>query len=89
MTRASFRIGDTTYEIGSCVLLHRGEQSLLLTPDERLVLLGAGSPKQLSGTEARRYLLQHGEAEIVEEFPELFRPAASANAERQPYLPLH
>lgn len=89
--RASFRIGDATFEIDSCVLLHRGESMLVLTPDERLVLLGSGAPKLLSGTEARQYLLAHGEQEIVEEFPELFRPAAQpANTGREPYLfPLH
>jgi hypothetical protein len=88
----TFRLGEVMIDIESCTPLYRGTATLLLTQDERFALVGRGAARELTAAEAREFLIAHGEHDLIEEFPDLFRKPAVAPTTRpqEPYLfPLH
>jgi hypothetical protein len=94
----TFRLGEQMIDIESCTPLYRGSSTLVLTQDERFALVGPrssnskGAARELTAAEARDFLIAHGEHDLVEEFPDLFRKPATAPTTRpqEPYLfPLH
>jgi hypothetical protein len=112
----AFRLSGKSYQADATTCLYRAVDAeamttrfLLLTKDGRFAYLdrviggrGVYAADEWSGDRAMRFLLQHGEGDIVDEFPDIFRrrvpaPAAAkvkkaASKERpgEPYLfPLH
>jgi hypothetical protein len=92
----SFRLGGKLYAAERCTCLYRAVDTeamvtrvLLLTPDGRFAHLGrviGGKGLQAaddwSGDRAMRFLIQHGEGDVVDEFPDIFRKRAPAAAPR-------
>jgi hypothetical protein len=88
----TFRLGEEMFELDACTPLYRGNTTLVLTQDERFALVGRGAARELSAAEARDFLMAHGEQDLIEEFPDLFRKPSAAPTTRpqEPYLfPLH
>ncbi len=112
----AFRLSGKSYQADATTCLYRAVDAeamttrfLLLTKDGRFAYLdrviggrGVYPADEWSGDRAMRFLLQHGEGDVVDEFPDIFRrrvPALApakvkktASKERpgEPYLfPLH
>ena len=116
-TNLRFRLGGKWYALVTCVCLYRAvdpaamtAKYLVLTKDRRFAYLeavigdrGIRPAQEMTRDRAQRFLVEHGEGDVVEEFPEIFRederivaPAAGDEAEApkdrpaEPYLfPLH
>ncbi len=83
----SFRLGGRLYAAERCTCLYRAVDTesmvarvLLLTPDGRFAHLdrviggkGLQAADDWSGDRAMRFLIQHGEGDLVDEFPDIFR----------------
>ena len=83
----SFRLGGRVIQSDGVTCLYRAVDAeamamrcLMLTKDGRFAYLdrvigGKGMPaaEEWSGDRARRFLIDHGESELVEEFPAIFR----------------
>jgi hypothetical protein len=83
----SFRLGGRTYQSDGVTCLYRSVDAeamatrfLMLTKDGRFAYLdrviggkGVYAAEEWSPDRAMRYLMQHGESDIVEEFPDIFR----------------
>lgn len=110
----SFRLSGKTYQADATTCLYRAVDAeamttrfLLLTRDGRFAYLdrviggkGVYAADEWGGDRAMRFLMQHGESDVVEEFPDIFRrrvaPATAPKAKKpkdrpaEPYLfPLH
>ncbi len=111
----SFRLGVKAYQADGVTCLYRAVDAeamaarfLMLTKDGRFAYLdrviggkGVHAAEEWSPDRAMRFLMQHGESDIVEEFPDIFRkrpvavhPAKSRKATKdnavEPLLfPLH
>jgi hypothetical protein len=111
----SFRLGGKSVQAEAATCLYRAVDAeamttrfLLLTKDGRFAYLdrviggkGVYGAEEWSPDRAMRFLMQHGEGDIVDEFPDIFRkrmPAAtkarkiasSKDRPTEPYLfPLH
>jgi hypothetical protein len=86
----SFRLSGKLHAAQSCAILYRGIDAeamttnhLFLTPDGRFAYLarvigGAGvyAAEEWDHARAMRFLRQHGEGDIVDEFPDVFRKRA-------------
>jgi hypothetical protein len=116
-TNLRFKLGTKLYSLVSCVCLFRAfdpaattARYLVLTNDRRFAYLeavvgdkGVRPATEMTRERAMRFLTEHGEADIVEEFPEIFREdarlsftgdltgkAAPKDRPAEPYLfPLH
>ena len=113
-----FRLGSRSHSLLSCVCLYRSVDPetlattyVLMTKDRRFAFLetrvgdGVRIASGMTREAAMRFLLQHGEGDVVEEFPDLFREeehvrppaeqaveiaAAPKDRPAEPYLfPLH
>jgi hypothetical protein len=83
----SFRLGGKAYQADGVTCLYRSvdpeamaTQFLMLTKDGRFAYLdrviggkGIYAAEEWSADRAMRFLIQHGESDIVEEFPDIFR----------------
>jgi len=83
----SFRLGGRTYQSDGVTCLYRSVDTeamatrfLMLTKDGRFAYLdrviggkGVYAAEEWSPDRAMRYLMQHGESDLVEEFPDIFR----------------
>ncbi len=83
----SFRLGGKLHAAESCAMLYRGidaeamtTDQLFLTPDGRFAYLarviggvGVYAAEQWDHAQAVRFLRQHGEGDVVDEFPDAFR----------------
>ena len=110
----SFRLGGRTYQSDGVTCLYRAVDAdsmatrfLMLTKDGRFAYLdrviggkGIQAAEEWSPDRARSFLMQHGESDIVDEFPDIFRkrpvvvqPArprkAKDNAAEPLLFPLH
>ena len=88
----SFRLNGKLYSLDRCICLYRGTDPaamtatyLALTPERRFAFLsrviGGGailSAEEWEADRAKRFLADHGEGDIVEEFPDAFRKRSSA-----------
>jgi hypothetical protein len=116
-TNLRFKLGTKWHALVSCVCLYRNVNPetmtvryLVLTKDRRFAYLeavigdkGVRPVTEMPRDRARRFLLENGEGDVVEEFPDIFREepmivgaasdeAAVAPKDRpaEPYLfPLH
>ena len=96
-TNLRFRLGGKWHAIVSCVCLYRAvdpaamtAKYLVLTKDRRFAYLeavigdkGVRPVTEMTRDRALRFLVENGEAEIVEEFPEIFREDPHAQAPTQ------
>ncbi len=98
----SFRLNGRVYNAETSTMLYRGVDAeamttnhLFLTRDGRFAYLarviggkGLYAAEEWTGERAKRFLVQHGEGDIAEEFPEIFRvrakPTKDAARERRP-----
>jgi hypothetical protein len=94
-----FRLDGKTYAAEKCTCLFRAVEVeemvtriLFLTRDGRFAYLGrviggkgTQAAEEWSGDRAMRFLIQHGEGDLVDEFPDIFRrrPLASAPRRRE------
>ncbi len=111
----SFRLGGRTFQSDGVTCLYRAVDTegmatrfLMLTKDGRFAWLdrviggkGVHAAEEWSPDRARTFLMQHGESDVVEEFPDIFRkrpvvvqPARPRKAPKdnaaEPFLfPLH
>jgi hypothetical protein len=110
----SFRLGGRTYQFDGATCLYRAVDAegmatrfLMLTKDGRFAYLdrviggkGIHAAEEWSPDRARSFLMQHGESDIVEEFPDIFRkrpvvvqpakPRKAKDNAAEPFLfPLH
>jgi len=84
----SFRLGGKVYQSESTTCLYRGADTeamatlyLMLTKDGRFAYLGRviggkggiHTAEEWSPERAQRYLMEHGEGDVVGEFPDIFR----------------
>jgi len=83
----SFRLGGRTYQSDGVTCLYRAVDAdsmatrfLMLTKDGRFAYLdrviggkGLHAAEEWSPDRARSFLMQHGESDIVDEFPDIFR----------------
>jgi hypothetical protein len=83
----SFRLGGKAYQADGVTCLYRSVDAeamatrfLMLTRDGRFAYLdrviggkGVYAAEEWSPDRAMRFLMQHGESDIVEEFPDIFR----------------
>lgn len=91
----SFRLGGKTYQSDAVTCLYRAADSeamatryLMLTKDGRFAYLdrviggkgGVHNAEDWNSDRAMRFLMQHGEADIVDEFPDIFRKRQAAPA---------
>jgi hypothetical protein len=92
----SFRLGGRTFQSDLVTCLYRSVEAeamatrfLMLTKDGRFAYLdrviggkGIHAAEEWSPDRARAFLMQHGESDVVEEFPDIFRkrPAAAQRA---------
>jgi hypothetical protein len=98
----SFRLNGKSYQADSTTCLYRAVDAeamttrfLLLTKDGRFAYLdrviggkGVYAAEEWGGDRAMRFLVQHGEGDVVDEFPDIFRrrvpaPVAAAPRERK------
>jgi hypothetical protein len=93
-----FRLAGKSYQSDGVTCLYRGvdaeamaTQYLMLTKEGRFAFLdrviggrGVYAAEEWSPDRAMRFLMQHGEGDIVDEFPEIFRkrPVASAKPKK-------
>jgi hypothetical protein len=99
----SFRLTGRVYAAENCTMLYRGVDAeamttnhLFLTRDGRFAYLarviggkGLYAAEEWSADRAKRFLVQHGEGDLVEEFPEIFRlqpRAVKMSVERKPVV---
>ncbi len=96
----SFRLTGKLFTAESCICLYRGVDAeamttnhLFLTRGGRFAYLarviggkGVHAADEWGPDRAMRFLLQHGEGDIVDEFPDIFRkrPVAVATKARRP-----
>ena len=113
----SFRLAGKVHQAENATCLYRtvdaeamATRYLMLTKDGRFAYLdrviggkGVYAAEDWSPDRAMRFLMQHGEGDLVDEFPDIFRkravapasakgkkPAASRERPAEPYLfPLH
>ncbi len=112
----AFRLSGKTYQADATTCLYRAVDAeamttrfLLLTKDGRFAYLdrviggkGVYAADEWGGDRAMRFLMQHGEGDVVDEFPDIFRrrvpaptaakvkKAAAKERPGEPYLfPLH
>jgi hypothetical protein len=97
MAGFSFRLNGKLYAADKCACLYRaidGEDmvihALLLTRDGRFAYLDrviggkfVQAAEDWSGDRAKRFLIQHGEGDLVDEFPDIFRKRPPASAPRR------
>jgi hypothetical protein len=90
----SFRLGGKAYQSDAANILYRGVYAeamatryLILIGDGRFAYLdrvigghGVQTAEEWSADRARTFLMQHGEGDIVDEFPDIFRKRAVAAA---------
>ncbi len=90
----SFRMGGKTYQADATTCLYRAVDAeamttrfLLLTKDGRFAYLdrviggrGVYAADEWGGDRVMRFLMQHGEGDIVDEFPDIFRRRVPAPA---------
>jgi hypothetical protein len=90
----SFRLSGKTYQADNTTCLYRAVDAeamttrfLLLTRDGRFAYLdrviggkGVYAADEWGGDRAQRFLMQHGDGDVVEEFPDIFRRRAPASA---------
>ena len=83
----SFRLGGRTFQSDGVTCLYRSVDAeamtacfLMLTKDGRFAYLdrviggkGVHAADEWSPDRAMRFLMQHGESDVVEEFPDIFR----------------
>ena len=83
----SFRLGGRTHQSDGVTCLYRSVDAdamaarfLMLTKDRRFAYLdrviggkGVYAAEEWSPDRAMRFLMQHGESDVVEEFPDIFR----------------
>jgi len=88
----SFRLTGKLYAAESCTCLYRGVDAealttchLFLTKDRRFAYLarviggkGVYAAEEWGHDRAMRFLIAHGEGDLVEEFPDVFRKRAVA-----------
>jgi hypothetical protein len=86
----SFRLTGKLYSADSCICLYRGMDAealttcqLFLTKDRRFAYLarviggkGMYAAEEWGHDRAMRFLLAHGEGDLVDEFPDIFRKRA-------------
>ncbi len=96
----SFRLNGKTLRAADCICLFRSADAealllryLLLTRDRRFVCLDRGiggkgphAAEEWSPSRAQRFLIEHGEGDLVDEFPDIFRKRP-AMAAAQPAAP--
>jgi hypothetical protein len=89
-----FRLSGKSYQSDGVTCLYRSvdaeamaTQYLMLTKDGRFAFLdkviggrGVYTAEEWSPDRAMRFLMQHGEGDIVDEFPDIFRKRAVASA---------
>ncbi len=92
MAGFSFRLNGKLHAADKCTCLYRAidaedmvSRALLLTRDGRFAYLdrviggkGIQAAEDWSGDRAQRFLIQHGEGDLVDEFPDIFRKRAPA-----------
>jgi hypothetical protein len=92
MAGFSFRLNGKLCAADKCACLYRAidaedmvTHALLLTRDGRFAYLdrviggkGVQAAEAWSGDRAKRFLIQHGEGDLVDEFPDIFRKRAPA-----------
>ena len=116
-TNLRFKLGTKWHALISCVCLYRAvdpatmtAKYLVLTKDRRFAYLeavigdrGVRPVTEMTRDRALRFLMENGEADVVEEFPDIFREeemivgaapgeeaAAPKDRPAEPYLfPLH
>lgn len=106
-TDFSFRLTGRLFAAESCAMLYRGldpeamtTNHLFLTRDGRFAYLarviggkGVYAAEEWGPERAMRFLVQHGEGDIVDEFPDAFRkraaPPKPAAKERRPAAAPH
>lgn len=116
-TNLRFRLGGKWHALIACVCLYRAvdpaamtAKYLVLTKDRRFAYLeavigdkGVRPVTEMTRDRALRFLVENGESDIVEEFPDIFREDTHAHAPssdgiaaapkdrpKEPYLfPLH
>jgi hypothetical protein len=94
----SFRLSGKIYQADNTTCLYRAVDAeamttrfLLLTRDGRFAYLdrviggkGVYAADEWGGDRAQRFLMQHGEGDVVEEFPDIFRRRAATPVAAQP-----
>ncbi len=94
----SFRLNGRQYACEACVALYRGADveamttnHLFLTRDGRFAYLaqviggvGVYAAEEWDHPQAMRFLRQHGEGDIVDEFPDVFRKRAMTTPKAAP-----
>ena len=90
----SFRLDGKSHQADAVTCLYRSVDAeamstnyLMLTKDGRFAYLdrviggrGVHTAEEWSADRAMRFLMQHGEGDIVDEFPDIFRKRAPAPA---------
>jgi hypothetical protein len=90
VTGLSFRLGGKVIQAGVCTCLYRAAdpeamsaQYILLTRDGRFACLdrviggkGPHAATEWSPARTMRFLVEHGEGDLVDEFPDIFRKRA-------------
>ncbi len=93
VTGLSFRLGGKVIQAGVCTCLYRAAdpeamsaQYILLTRDGRFACLdrviggkGPHAATEWSPARTMRFLVEHGEGDLVDEFPDIFRKRAKAS----------
>jgi hypothetical protein len=88
----SFRLGGKSHQSGAVTCLYRSVDAeamatryLMLTKDGHFAYLdrviggkGVYSAEEWSPDRAMRFLVEHGESDIVDEFPDIFRKRMAA-----------
>ena len=97
-TNLRFRLGGKLHALVTCVCLYRSADPklttvryLVLTQDRRFAYLeavigdkGVRPAIEMTRERAMRFLVEHGEADLIDEFPDIFREERRA----QPRAPL-
>jgi hypothetical protein len=97
----SFRLGGKVLQPEGLTCLYRSTDAeamttrfLILTKDRRFAYLersvggkGIQTAEEWGADRARSFLMQHGESDVVDEFPDIFRPRAAVVQPARPRKP--